>query len=288
MLRPSLSLAIVGTLGTAVMCGFAASWLFDLSTLEGMLLGAIISSTDGAAIFALLRGSTLRRKLARTLEGEAGFNDPVAVLLVIGFIEWIQQPDYGVLDMARPVRHGDGHRRRRRPGRRLARRARACGSRSSRAPGSTRSPRWPRRGLAFGGAVHAARLGLPRRLPRRADARLGAHPGQADRGRLPPGARVGRPDRDVPGARTARLPEPARRGLARGHGAGAGAGLRGAAALGGARDRLRSLHRRRAAGARLGRAARRGARSCLPPSRSSRACRKARAASSSTSSSSPW
>ncbi len=100
VLRPSLSLAIVGTLGTAVICGFAASWLFDLSTLEGMLLGAIISSTDGAAIFALLRESTLRRKLARTLEGEAGFNDPVAVLLVIGFIEWIDQPDYGVLDMA--------------------------------------------------------------------------------------------------------------------------------------------------------------------------------------------
>jgi cell volume regulation protein A len=100
VLRPSLSLAIFGTLGTAVICGFAAAWLFDLSTLEGMLLGAIISSTDGAAVFALLRESTLRRKLARTLEGEAGFNDPVAVLLVIGFIEWIQnEPDYGVLDM---------------------------------------------------------------------------------------------------------------------------------------------------------------------------------------------
>jgi potassium/hydrogen antiporter len=99
VLRPSLSLAMVGTLGTAVICGFAAAWLFDLSTLEGLLLGAIISSTDGAAIFALLRESTLRRKLARTLEGEAGFNDPVAVLLVVGFIEWIQQPDYGVLDM---------------------------------------------------------------------------------------------------------------------------------------------------------------------------------------------
>jgi potassium/hydrogen antiporter len=100
VLRPSLGLAILGTLGTCVICGFAASWLFDLSTLEGMLLGAIISSTDGAAIFALLRESTLRRKLARTLEGEAGFNDPVAVLLVIGFIEWIEQDGYGVLDMA--------------------------------------------------------------------------------------------------------------------------------------------------------------------------------------------
>jgi potassium/hydrogen antiporter len=100
VLRGSLSLAILGTIGTAVICGFAAAWLFDLSTLEGMLLGAIISSTDGAAIFALLRESRLRRRLARTLEGEAGFNDPVAVLLVIGFIEWTQQDNYGVLDMA--------------------------------------------------------------------------------------------------------------------------------------------------------------------------------------------
>ena len=99
VLRPSLLLAIPGTLGTCVLCGFAAAWLFDLPTLEGLLLGAIISSTDGAAIFALLRESTLRRPLARTLEGEAGFNDPVAVLLVIGFIDWIQLPDYGVVDM---------------------------------------------------------------------------------------------------------------------------------------------------------------------------------------------
>jgi cell volume regulation protein A len=100
VLRPSLGLAIVGTIGTCVICGFAAAWLFDLPTLQGMLIGAIISSTDGAAIFALLRESTLRRRLARTLEGEAGFNDPVAILLVVGFIEWIQnEGDYGVLDM---------------------------------------------------------------------------------------------------------------------------------------------------------------------------------------------
>jgi cell volume regulation protein A len=99
VLRPSLSLAVLGTLGTCLICGVAAAWLFDFSTLEGLLLGAIISSTDGAAIFALLRESTLRRRLARTLEGEAGFNDPVAVLLVVGFIDWIQNPGYGVLDM---------------------------------------------------------------------------------------------------------------------------------------------------------------------------------------------
>src|SRR5215207_2544090 len=83
VLRPAIGLAVLGTFATAAITGMAAVWLFDLSTLEGLLLGSIIASTDGAAIFALLRGSTLRRRLARTLEGEAGFNDPVAVLLVI-------------------------------------------------------------------------------------------------------------------------------------------------------------------------------------------------------------
>jgi potassium/hydrogen antiporter len=100
VLGSAISLATVGTIITALIGGFAAAWLFDLTTLEGMLLGAALAATDGAAIFAVLRGSTLRRKLARTLEGEAGLNDPVAVLLVVGFIDWIQQPDYGVADMA--------------------------------------------------------------------------------------------------------------------------------------------------------------------------------------------
>ncbi|MEA2216145.1 MAG: potassium/hydrogen antiporter [Solirubrobacteraceae bacterium] len=99
VLPTAISLALVGTLVTAAISGLAAAWLFDLSTLEGLLLGSIFASTDGAAIFALLRGSTLRRKLARTLEGEAGFNDPIAVLLVVGFIDWIQNPGYGVIDM---------------------------------------------------------------------------------------------------------------------------------------------------------------------------------------------
>jgi cell volume regulation protein A len=100
VLRPSLSLALLGTFGTAVIAGLAAALLFDLSTLQGMLVGSIVAATDGAAVFGVLRGSTLRHRLARTLEAEAGFNDPVAVLLVVGFIDWIQQPDYGALDMA--------------------------------------------------------------------------------------------------------------------------------------------------------------------------------------------
>jgi cell volume regulation protein A len=100
VLGTAISLATVGTILTALIGGLAAAWLFDLSTLEGMLLGAILAATDGAAIFAVLRGSTLRRKLARTLEGEAGLNDPVAVLLVIGFIDWIEDPTYGFADLA--------------------------------------------------------------------------------------------------------------------------------------------------------------------------------------------
>jgi cell volume regulation protein A len=99
VLRPALSLATVGTLITALITGFISAWVLDLPLLEGLLIGAVLSSTDGAAVFALLRGSTLRRRLARTLEGEAGFNDPVAVLLVLGFIKWIEEPDYGALEM---------------------------------------------------------------------------------------------------------------------------------------------------------------------------------------------
>jgi cell volume regulation protein A len=100
VLPAAISLATVGTLTTAVIAGFAAAWLFDLQALEGLLLGAVVASTDGAAIFGLLRNSTLQRRLARTLEAESGLNDPVAVLLVLGFIEWLQQPGYGLLDMA--------------------------------------------------------------------------------------------------------------------------------------------------------------------------------------------
>jgi cell volume regulation protein A len=96
---PSVTLASLGTFLTAVIVGFTASWLLDLSTLEGLLLGAIVCATDGAAVFSILRGSSIKRRAARVLEGESGLNDPVAIVLVIGFIDMIQKPDYGVLDM---------------------------------------------------------------------------------------------------------------------------------------------------------------------------------------------
>src|SRR3954454_9828144 len=96
---PALSLAFAGTLLTALIAGVAATWLFDLSLLEGLLLGSIVSATDGAAIFALMRRSNLDRRVGLTLGGELGFNDPPAVLLVIGLIDWIQKPDFGAPDM---------------------------------------------------------------------------------------------------------------------------------------------------------------------------------------------
>jgi len=100
VLGTAASLATVGTAITAAIAGLAAKWIFDLSTLEGMLVGAAVAATDSAAIFAVLRRSTLEKRLARSLEGESGMNDPVALLLMIGFIDWIQQPDYGFADMA--------------------------------------------------------------------------------------------------------------------------------------------------------------------------------------------
>ena len=100
VVRTALSLAIVGTLATAVLAGLAAMWLFDLDTLEALIIGSAVAATDSAAIFAVLRGSTLRKPLARSLEGESGMNDPVALLLVTGFIAWIEVPGYGLADLA--------------------------------------------------------------------------------------------------------------------------------------------------------------------------------------------
>jgi cell volume regulation protein A len=96
----AVSLAVLGTLLTALLAGFAATWLFDLDLLVGLIIGAAVAATDSAAIFAVLRGSRLRRRLARALEGESGMNDPVALLLVTGFIDWILDPGYGIVDMS--------------------------------------------------------------------------------------------------------------------------------------------------------------------------------------------
>jgi potassium/hydrogen antiporter len=97
---PATLLATVGVVVTALLTGLAAYALFDLSWLESVLLGAVVSSTDAAAVFATLRFTHIRRRLARTLEAETGGNDPMAIALTIGLIDWIEKPSYGIGDLA--------------------------------------------------------------------------------------------------------------------------------------------------------------------------------------------
>jgi cell volume regulation protein A len=99
VLGTSLRLAVGGTVLVAVVTAVGAMGLFGISLWQALLLGSIIASTDSAAVFGLLRGSTLSRRISRTLEGEAGFNDPVALVLVLGFTERIMHPGYSIADM---------------------------------------------------------------------------------------------------------------------------------------------------------------------------------------------
>jgi len=86
VLSTSILLATLGTVVTAALTAVAAGLLLDLDPLPALLLGSTVAATDAAAVFAVLRGSQLPRRLARTLEGESGVNDPVAILLVVGCI----------------------------------------------------------------------------------------------------------------------------------------------------------------------------------------------------------
>ncbi|HET9507748.1 MAG TPA: potassium/proton antiporter [Gaiellaceae bacterium] len=97
---PAALLSTVGVAVTAVLTGLAAYLLFDLTLLEAVLLGAVVSSTDAAAVFATLRFTNIRRRLARTLEAESGINDPMAIALTIGLIEWILEPTSGFEELA--------------------------------------------------------------------------------------------------------------------------------------------------------------------------------------------
>jgi cell volume regulation protein A len=96
---PAALLSTVGVVVTAAITGFVAHLVFPLSWSAALLLGAVVASTDAAAVFSTLRVTNLRRRLARVLEVESGANDPVAVALTIGLIQWVADRSYGAEDL---------------------------------------------------------------------------------------------------------------------------------------------------------------------------------------------
>ncbi|MEP0843020.1 MAG: potassium/proton antiporter, partial [Phycisphaerae bacterium] len=100
-IRPAAVLATAGVVGTAGLVA-AFAHLLDLPWNESLLLGAVVSSTDAAAVFAVLRGGNLRlsRRVGTTIELESGINDPMAVILTVAATSLLGAEPVSLLGMA--------------------------------------------------------------------------------------------------------------------------------------------------------------------------------------------
>jgi cell volume regulation protein A len=107
VLAPSMMLATIGVLLTALIAAPAARYALDLNWTEALLVGAVVASTDAAAVFLLVhtQGLRLRPRVGATLEAESGTNDPFAIFLTLMLVEFISSgessPLYVVLELAR-------------------------------------------------------------------------------------------------------------------------------------------------------------------------------------------
>ncbi|MBC7451018.1 MAG: potassium/proton antiporter, partial [Cytophagales bacterium] len=101
VLLPSLSLATVGVLFTAISIACFTTWLFHVPILISLLLGSIVASTDAAAVFSIIGARNIRIKGSITplLELESGSNDPMAVFLTISMIQLIQANQVSYLEL---------------------------------------------------------------------------------------------------------------------------------------------------------------------------------------------
>jgi potassium/hydrogen antiporter len=98
ILKPGIALSTLGVLFTALSLGVFVWWLTDFTIYESMLLGSIVSSTDAAAVFSILRSKSLglKNNIRPTLELESGSNDPMAYVLTISFLTLVIHQDKGI------------------------------------------------------------------------------------------------------------------------------------------------------------------------------------------------
>jgi cell volume regulation protein A len=98
IMKDGIALATIGVLITAVLVGVFSMYVLDFTLLEGLLLGAVVSSTDAAAVFSILKSRNvgLKGHVRPLLEFESGSNDPMAYFLTVSLIDLVNEPDTSV------------------------------------------------------------------------------------------------------------------------------------------------------------------------------------------------